>query len=69
MIFKVYYQETASEVPVREKTKTIYIEGDSEREVRLKLKEKAYNIEFIQPVTGNYLEYEKQNADFKVLEL
>ena len=29
MIFKVYYQETITEVPVRENTKTIFVEGES----------------------------------------
>ncbi|RFU71101.1 DUF1447 family protein [Peribacillus saganii] len=68
MIFKVYYQVNASQVPVRENTKTIYVEAESERDVRLKIKHEPYNIEFIQPVTGDHLEYEKRNADFKVLE-
>ncbi|MEH7524618.1 RNA polymerase epsilon subunit, partial [Bacillus sp. JJ1503] len=47
MIFKVFYQESKKEVPVREKTQTIYVEGESERDVRLKLADKPYNIEFI----------------------
>ena len=29
MIFKVYYQETKTQVPVRENTKTIFVEGES----------------------------------------
>ncbi|MBM7692438.1 DNA-dependent RNA polymerase auxiliary subunit epsilon [Peribacillus deserti] len=69
MIFKVYYQETASEVPVREMTKTIYVEGESAREVIKKVSERKYNIEYVEKVSGNYLEYEKQNEDFNVLEL
>ena len=32
MIYKVYYQENVLEVPVRENTKSMYIEADSERE-------------------------------------
>lgn len=69
MIFKVYYQENALEVAIREHTKTMYVEAESVREVRLKIKHEPFNIEFIQPVTGAYLNYEKQNEDFKVLEL
>ncbi|MDQ0217254.1 DUF1447 family protein [Peribacillus cavernae] len=70
MIFKVYYQGDASEVPVREHTKTMYIEGETERDVRLKIKHEPFNIEYIQPVKGAFLEYEKkQNEDYKVLEL
>ena len=38
MIYKVYYQENVLEVPVRENTKSMYIEADSERTVREILK-------------------------------
>ncbi|AND39208.1 MULTISPECIES: DNA-dependent RNA polymerase subunit epsilon [Cytobacillus] len=69
MIFKVYYQDSKTEVPVREKTKTIFVEGDSERDVRLKLADRNYNIEFVTSVQGEFLEYERQNEDFKVLEI
>ncbi|AEB24143.1 RNA polymerase subunit omega 1 [Bacillus sp. L381] len=69
MIYKVFYQEKADEVPVREKTDSLYIEGVSERDVRTKLKDKKFNIEFVQPVDGAFLEYEKQSENFKVLEL
>ncbi|MBD0406105.1 DNA-dependent RNA polymerase auxiliary subunit epsilon family protein [Bacillus sp. 1021] len=69
MIYKVFYQKKADEVPVRENTDSLYIEGVSERDVRTKLKDKKYNIEFVQPVDGAFLEYEKQSENFKVLEL
>jgi DNA-dependent RNA polymerase auxiliary subunit epsilon len=71
MVYKVYYQVDVKEVPVREHTQTLYVEAESERDVRLKLKNNpSYNIEYIQSVTGAYYEYEKQNnEDFKVLEL
>lgn len=69
MIYKVFYQEKSDEVPVREKTDSLYIEGVSERDVRTKLKEKKFNIEFITPVDGAFLEYEQQSENFKVLEL
>ncbi|MBM4764350.1 DNA-directed RNA polymerase subunit epsilon [Bacillus sp. B15-48] len=68
MIFKVYYQEQKTEVAVREKTRTLFIEANSEREVRKKLVGRPYNIEYIQLVDGKYLEYEKLNEDFEVLE-
>ena len=68
MIYKVFYQEKADEVPVREKTDSLYIEGVSERDVRTKLKDQKYNIEFVQPVDGAFLEYEKQSENFKVLD-
>ncbi|WP_409292017.1 DNA-dependent RNA polymerase subunit epsilon [Peribacillus sp. SCS-37] len=69
MIFKIYYQELASEVPVREATKSVFVEGDSERDVRQKVADRNYNVEYIAKVSGSYLTYEKQNEDFNVLEL
>ncbi|WP_042349093.1 RNA polymerase epsilon subunit [Bacillus massiliigorillae] len=69
MIYKVYYQENAAEVPVREKTKTIYVKAASVRDVRNKLKSQPYNIEFVTLVEEAYLEYEELHEDFKVLEL
>lgn len=69
MIFKVYYQEKITEVPVRENTQTIYIEASSEREVRTKLSDRPFNIERIQVVEGQYLEYERQKEYFEVLEI
>lgn len=69
MIFKVYFQESKKEVPVRENTQTVYVEAESERDVRLKLAKFDYNIELITPVEGKYLEFEQQNPDFHVLEI
>lgn len=69
MIYKVYFQETKTQVPVRENTKTLYIEADSERDVRTKLADQPFNIEFVTAVKGAFLEYEKQTEDFKVLEI
>ncbi|MEH7440545.1 DNA-directed RNA polymerase subunit epsilon [Neobacillus drentensis] len=69
MIFKVYYQKSIHEVPVRENTKTIFVEGESVRDVRTKIADRGFNVELVQEVQGAFLEYEKQNEDFKVLEI
>lgn len=69
MLFKVFYQGSMREVPVRENTKTLFIEGESERDIRKKLTGREFNIEYIQAVEGAYLEYEKQNEHYKVLEI
>ena len=69
MIYKVLYQNSKTEVPVRENTLTIYIEGDSERDIRKKLAGRAINIEFIQPLEGAFLEYEKESQNFEVEKL
>ena len=66
MIFKVIYQEVPDEVPVRERTKSLYIEAESVREVRKKLQNHQYNIEFIEALDDNHLAYEKQSEDFKL---
>lgn len=69
MIFKVFYQESKVEVAVRENTKTLFIKAESERDVRRKLADYPYNIEFITPVNGAFLKYEEKDEDFKVLEI
>lgn len=68
MVFKVYYQESESEMFVRENTKVLYVEADSERDVRIKLKGLTYNIEYIQLLEGAHLEYEKQSESFVLQE-
>ena len=66
MIYKVYYQESITEIPVRENTKTVYVEASSEREVRHYLKDRNYNIELVQLLEGNYLEYEQKSPNFRL---
>ncbi|UFU00880.1 DNA-dependent RNA polymerase auxiliary subunit epsilon family protein [Radiobacillus kanasensis] len=66
MIFKVLYQEVPSEVPVRERTKSLYIEAETERQVRKSLVDRNINIEFIQQLDEAHLEYEKTSEDFVV---
>ncbi|WP_227935653.1 DNA-dependent RNA polymerase subunit epsilon [Alkalihalobacillus deserti] len=66
MIFKVYFQKKFNQVPVREFTESIYVEGDSEADVRKKLAPREYNIEFVTPISGEYLEYEQSKGSFTV---
>jgi DNA-dependent RNA polymerase auxiliary subunit epsilon len=66
MIFKVFYQEKLTEVPTRESTKSLYIEADSVQDARRKLADRKYNIEFVQEISGKFLEYEKQSNQFEV---
>ncbi|MBS4769608.1 DNA-dependent RNA polymerase auxiliary subunit epsilon family protein [Carnobacteriaceae bacterium zg-C25] len=69
MIFKVTYQETKSQAPRRENTKTLYIEAPSRVEAREQIeKNTPYNIEFIQELEGKHLAYEQQSADFALTE-
>jgi DNA-dependent RNA polymerase auxiliary subunit epsilon len=69
MIYKVYYQVNIAEAPVRENTESLFLEATAVNDVRRKLKDKPYNIEFIQTVDGAFYEYEKQAENFKVLEI
>ncbi|MBA2174337.1 DNA-dependent RNA polymerase auxiliary subunit epsilon family protein [Halobacillus locisalis] len=66
MIFKVLYQELQQEVPVRERTKAMYVEADAERKVREKLADKGINIEYIQVLNEDHLAYEQQSEDFQL---
>jgi len=65
MIYKVLYQESF-EAPSRESTKTVYVEADSEREVRQKLATRNLNIEYIQLLSETHLAYEKKSEDFEI---
>lgn len=70
MIFKVYYQVSTTEVPIRENTRIMYVKGDSVADIRLKIKNEPFNIEFVQVLNDAHLAYEQENnEDFKVLEL
>lgn len=66
MIYKVYYQQSALDVPVRENTKSLYLEATDVREVREKLADRGYNIELVQLLEGNYLEYEQKSENFRL---
>lgn len=66
MIYKVLFQEKKNEVPIRENTKAIYVEGSSVSDIMKKMTSSEYNIEFVLQVDGDYLEYEKQNENFEV---
>ena len=69
MFYKVYYQETKERNPKREQTHSLYVEADNEEIVHNLLRENTpYNVEYIQLLEGNHLEYEKENADFKLME-
>ncbi|APC48774.1 DNA-dependent RNA polymerase subunit epsilon [Virgibacillus halodenitrificans] len=66
MIFKVLYQELPGEIPVRERTLSTYVEAESVREVRSKLSDRNYNIEYVHELDKAHLEYEKQSEHFKL---
>ena len=69
MIYKVYYQETKERNPKREQTQSLYVEAENEEMVHNLLRENTpYNVEYIQLLEGNHLEYAKENADFKLME-
>lgn len=75
MIYKVFYQETKERSPRREKTKSLYLEVDAATELEGRIiarqlveKHTEYNIELIELLSDNHLEYEKSHADYRVTE-
>ncbi|KRM25075.1 MULTISPECIES: DNA-directed RNA polymerase subunit epsilon [Limosilactobacillus] len=67
MIFKVYYQPDSTKRPVRENTKSLYIEADSEPEALLMVEHNTdYSIEYVEQLDEKALAYEKQNPNFKM---
>lgn len=66
MIFKVFYQDSLDVPPRRERTKSMYIEAATIREVRTKLAGRNHNIEFVQEMSDGFLDYEKQTEQFEV---
>ncbi|MBU0278847.1 DNA-dependent RNA polymerase auxiliary subunit epsilon family protein [Gemella sp. zg-570] len=65
-VFKVFYQENAKEIPVRENTKTIYVEAENIPEVLKFLENRNFNIEFVQELSPAHLEFEKKSDNFKL---
>jgi DNA-dependent RNA polymerase auxiliary subunit epsilon len=69
LIFKVLYQPNAIRNPQRELTQALYLEADSAVAARaLVAKNTDYNVELIQELTGNFLDYEQKSPDFKLTE-
>ncbi|USS92880.1 DNA-directed RNA polymerase subunit epsilon [Fructilactobacillus ixorae] len=69
MIYKVLYQANPKENPKREATKSLYVEAQTQAEVRDLIAENTeYTVEFIQPLAGKHLEFEQQEPDFKITE-
>lgn len=66
MVFKVLFQESLLEAPIRERTRSIYVEAESIREVRLKLVERNLNIELVQPLDAEHLAYEQASESFEL---
>lgn len=59
-VFKVFYQHNRDEVIVRENTQSLYVEAQTEEQVRRYLKDRNFNIEFITKLEGAHLDYEKR---------
>ncbi|MCP8616056.1 DNA-dependent RNA polymerase subunit epsilon [Salirhabdus salicampi] len=66
MVFKVYYHEPSEEVPVRERTDSLYVEAESVTDVRRKLADRNMNIAHVEKLEEGHLAYEQRSEDFKV---
>ncbi|MBS7577799.1 MULTISPECIES: DNA-directed RNA polymerase subunit epsilon [unclassified Enterococcus] len=68
MIYKAYYQEIKGRNPKREQTQSLYIEAENEILARERIEANtAFNIEYLQELTGNHLEYEKENSEYSLV--
>ena len=69
MIYKIYYQETKVRNPKREETQALYVEAETDVIARQLVEDNTpYNIELVQLLDGNHLEYEKENVNFSLTE-
>ncbi|WP_125605402.1 DNA-directed RNA polymerase subunit epsilon [Lapidilactobacillus bayanensis] len=69
MIFKVLYQADKTRNPQRELTQSLYVKANSAIEARELIESNTdYNIELIQELTGNFLEFEQKEPSFKLTE-
>ncbi|BDZ31131.1 DNA-directed RNA polymerase subunit epsilon [Lactiplantibacillus sp. WILCCON 0030] len=69
MIYKVYYQETKKRNPQRETTQALYLEAATEVDARVLVEDNTkFNIEFIEPLEGNFLDYEQKNPEYQLTE-
>lgn len=66
MIYKVLYQENADTPPIREHTKSLYLEAESVRDAYKKLENRTINIELIQLLDEAHLEYEMKSKYYKL---
>lgn len=67
VVFKVFFQDEQDKRIIRETTHVRYFEAANETAVRQALKSDDINIEFIQILSPDHLEYEQENnPDFKV---
>ena len=46
-----------------ENTQSLYVEAQTEEQVRRYLKDRNFNIEFITKLEGAHLDYEKENSE------
>ena len=69
MIYKVLYQPNPQENPKRESTKSLYLNANTEAEVRDLIRDNtSYTVEYIQPLAGKNLEFEQKEPGFKITE-
>ncbi|PWG00665.1 DNA-directed RNA polymerase subunit epsilon [Levilactobacillus bambusae] len=69
MIYKVFYQPDPVRNPKRETTHTLYLEAANIADATTLVETNTdYNIELVEPLEGNSLEYEQKSPDFQLTE-
>lgn len=66
MVYKVLYQEKLDTPPIREHTKSLYLEADSVPDVYNKLADRDINIEHVQKLNDAHLAYEQKSKYYKL---
>lgn len=69
MIYKVLFQEKNDDNPTRESTKSIYIDAKNMIDGQDKLEKTNYNVESINELVGEFLEFEQNEPNYKITEL
>lgn len=65
--FKVFYQDHQTQRLIREETLVMYVEAEKIEDVRQYLDDADITIEFIETLSPEHLEYEKEHSkSFKV---
>ncbi|KRM12530.1 DNA-directed RNA polymerase subunit epsilon [Paucilactobacillus suebicus] len=67
MIYKVYYQDTKVRNPKRENTHSLFLDEQTLSAARETAEKNTdINVEYIEELSEEALNYEKQNPDFKI---
>ncbi|WP_069724190.1 RNA polymerase epsilon subunit [Staphylococcus aureus] len=68
-VFKDFYQHNRAEVIVRENTQSLYVEAQTEEQVRRCLEDRNFKMELSTKLGGAHLDDEKENSEHFSVEI